>query len=298
MTVQMYVGVTAYKWYKQLQALQADEANWWQPTDLRNFNSIEPGQPFLFKLHAPRNYIVGGGIFRRQMLMPASLMWDAFGVGNGYHNLAELMAVLYRLRKTDRYTDPNPQVSCLLIHAPFFFPEADWIPIPADWAPTTGQGKTYDSATPFGAEILTALQARGVLQTKQLKEHEKVQQTLGSGSFVAQITRNYHYRCAIMNAGSLPALRAVHIMPPANGGAHISENGLLLRRDIAVLFEQGYLTISDEYVVKISQYLQAAAGGQEYRALHGQRLINLPALIMNLPSRELLRWHNEYVFIG
>ena len=40
-------------------------------------------EPFLFKLHAPENYIVGGGFFATSSLLPASLAWQAFGVKNG-----------------------------------------------------------------------------------------------------------------------------------------------------------------------------------------------------------------------
>ena len=44
---------------------------------------FNPGEFFLFKLHAPRNVIVGGGIFAYANALPWSLAWEAFGEANG-----------------------------------------------------------------------------------------------------------------------------------------------------------------------------------------------------------------------
>jgi len=40
-----------------------DEVNFWQPGGRSRFRRLNPGEPFLFKLHAPYNFIVGGGFF-------------------------------------------------------------------------------------------------------------------------------------------------------------------------------------------------------------------------------------------
>lgn len=53
--MKLYVGIADEDWF--------DEVNFWQPAGGRDFRVLEPGEPFLFKLHAPRNYIVGGGFF-------------------------------------------------------------------------------------------------------------------------------------------------------------------------------------------------------------------------------------------
>jgi putative restriction endonuclease len=53
------------------------------PSGSRQFKLLEPGEPFLFKLHSPRNFIVGGGFFVRHTALPCSLAWSAFGVKNG-----------------------------------------------------------------------------------------------------------------------------------------------------------------------------------------------------------------------
>lgn len=89
--MRMYVAMTDYHWFQFLKSRQPEEVNFWQPRDQRNFNAIKPGELFLFKLRAPRHYIVGGGVFLRQVFLPLSLMWDAFGPDNGRASLAELL---------------------------------------------------------------------------------------------------------------------------------------------------------------------------------------------------------------
>ena len=63
MSINLVVAVTDGDWFEMLRR-QPDrrEVNFWAPSD-KNFNALEPGELFLFKLHAPRNVIVGGGIY-------------------------------------------------------------------------------------------------------------------------------------------------------------------------------------------------------------------------------------------
>ena len=56
--MRFWVGITDGDWFETLRRLHPDEVNFWQPSD-RPPRTMEPGRPFLFKLHSPRNYIVG-----------------------------------------------------------------------------------------------------------------------------------------------------------------------------------------------------------------------------------------------
>ena len=78
----MYVGVTDWNWFQQLSTQKPDEVNFWSPSG-RPFKALQEGELFLFKLHAPRNYIVGGGYFVRFSALPPFLAWQAFGEKNG-----------------------------------------------------------------------------------------------------------------------------------------------------------------------------------------------------------------------
>ena len=56
------VAITDNDWYHFLAARRPDEVNFWRPGG-QSFGAIPRGAPFLFKLHAPYHYIVGGGYF-------------------------------------------------------------------------------------------------------------------------------------------------------------------------------------------------------------------------------------------
>jgi putative restriction endonuclease len=89
--VNLYVGITDYEWFQFLSALPGiEEVNFWQPGGRTNFKALEPGELFLFKLHSPRNFIVGGGVFARANILPVSLAWDAFGTKNGAPTMEEM----------------------------------------------------------------------------------------------------------------------------------------------------------------------------------------------------------------
>jgi putative restriction endonuclease len=96
--MKFWVGITDKDWFDYLSAGSPDEVNFWQPSARPVAQFLEPGSLFLFKLHAPRNYIVGGGIFVRFSVLPAKLAWLAFGTKNGVESYSDLRARVERYR--------------------------------------------------------------------------------------------------------------------------------------------------------------------------------------------------------
>ncbi len=99
----------------------------------------------LFKLHSPRNFIVGGGFFTRFVHLPISLSWEAFGEGNGVRSLSEMRERIVKYRRVPIAPMENPKIGCILLAEPFFFGEGEWIPVPSDFSLNIVQGKGYDS---------------------------------------------------------------------------------------------------------------------------------------------------------
>lgn len=87
--MKMYVGLTDFAWFEYLKERQCKEVNFWKPSEQR-FTALAPNDLFLFKLHHPQNFIVGGGFFVKYSLLPTNPAWDAFGVENGRNSLSEL----------------------------------------------------------------------------------------------------------------------------------------------------------------------------------------------------------------
>jgi putative restriction endonuclease len=307
--MKIWVGVTDEQWFNQLSLLKPDEVNFWQPSGGRKFAALAPGEPFLFKLHSPKNFIVGGGHFVRHSPLPASLAWDAFGEKNGVASYRELLSRVRRYRKEDDSVDPV--IGCNVLAEPFFFARDQWIPVPTSWAPNIVQGKTYDSMTSEGAALWREVQQSvayhaGVAESSVEPEETDANRfgseyltrsRLGQGAFRVLVIDAYQRRCAVTGEKTLPVLEAAHIRPYANQGPHQVSNGILLRSDLHKLFDVGYVTVTPELTLEVSPRLREEwHNGREYYAHHGQPLSFMPTEASNRPRAEYLRWHNEEVY--
>ena len=133
--MRLFVGVTDGDWFRHLAAIPAiDEVNFWQPSGSSQFRALAPGEVFLFKLHSPRNFIVGGGVFAHMSLLPVSLAWEAFGGENGVGSLDEMRRRIERYRRSRSDEHDDYRIGCMLLEQPFFLPREAWIPAPADWS--------------------------------------------------------------------------------------------------------------------------------------------------------------------
>lgn len=72
MAGRFWVGVTDADWFNLLRAIpDVDEVNFWQPSPVAP-KALQPGAPFLFKLHRD-DRVVGGGFFADWTHYPASI---------------------------------------------------------------------------------------------------------------------------------------------------------------------------------------------------------------------------------
>ena len=160
MTVSLVVAVTDDDWFEMLRRQpELPEVNFWAPS-ASSFRALEPGELFLFKLHAPRNVIVGGGVFAYANALPCSLAWAAFGVSNGAVSLQEMRARIVRYRRTSSDDRSDFTIGCRILTQPFFFDEADWIPVPSSWSKNIVTFKTYSTGEADGAALWAAVQER------------------------------------------------------------------------------------------------------------------------------------------
>jgi putative restriction endonuclease len=301
MGVNLVVAITDDSWFEMLrQQPGLAEVNFWAPS-AKNFRALVPGELFLFKLHAPRNVIVGGGIFAYASRLPCSLAWEAFREANGAQSAHELRASIARYRKADPNDRSDFEIGCRILTQPFFFQEHDWIPVPASWSPSIMTLKTYNTGETEGLALWEAVQER--LAHSQFQgmsdpgprygEPHLIRPRLGQGAFRILVTDNYQRRCSVTLERTLPALEAAHIRPYADGGTHDPGNGLLLRRDIHSLFDAGYVTVTPDLKFEVSPRIKEEfENGKHYYALHGAP-INVPKIAGQRPDRVALSWHNE-----
>jgi len=306
-----FVGVTDNDWFAFLyQQPGIDEVNFWQPGGTGQFRALAPGEPFLFKLHAPHHYIVGGGFFAHSTILPVSLAWQAFGVKNGAGSLLQMKRLIERRRSRSSFFE-DYKIGCILLEQPFFFDRQDWIPIPPDFSLNIVQGKKYDLEQSHGLRLwqevllrLTSMRypfrdVQGVAEPgARYGEPLVVLPRLGQGSFRVIVTDAYERRCAITEEKTLPTLEAAHIKPFSQEGPHSVDNGILLRSDFHRLFDSGYATVTTDHHFEVSHRIHDEFdNGEHYYTFNGKSL-HVPSNKLFQPSPEFLTWHNENIFRG
>lgn len=307
-----YIAVTDFEWFTLLSQQQGiEEVNFWQPGGNRVFSAIEKTGLFLFKLHSPRDYIVGGGFFTHSTILPVSLAWDAFGIKNGVQTLEQMRSRIEKYKRQQPLPHEDYPIGCILLSQPFFWEKEQWIPIPKDWKSNIVQGKRYDLTVEPGLSLFAQVQERLSMTNNVDKKvtiigdpKEKygapvsVLPRLGQGGFRIVVTDAYERKCAVTGEKVLPVLVASHIKPYASGGTHDPRNGILLRSDMHTLFDRGYVTITDDYHFEVSNKIKEDFNnGREYYAHHG-KVINIPRQLNQAPSKEYLNWHAENVYLG
>ncbi len=307
-----FVGVTDNDWFAFLsQQTGIDEVNFWQPGGRSQFKSLQPGEPFLFKLHKPyQRYIAGVGFFAHHTTLPISLAWQTFGEKNGAPSYLKMRRLIEEYRHVEsRFEDYK--IGCIILTQPFFFPREQWIPIPPDFSLNIVQGKTYDLEQGHGLRLwqevllrFTSMrypsgEVQGVAEPEaRYGDPVLILPRLRQGSFRVIVTDAYERRCTITEEKTLPTLEAAHIKPFRENGPHRVENGILLRSDFHRLFDAGYATVTTDHHFEVSRRIREEFdNGEYYQTFHGNK-IHAPLNPQFRPSPEFLTWHNENIFRG
>lgn len=304
-----WVAPTDHDWFDFLASRPPfEEVNFWTPSTHFSFRG-EPGAPFFFKLKSPRNVIAGFGYFSRYDPLPEFLAWECFGEANGARSFEEMKARVDGIRARNQMEGATglQQIGCIVLANPVFFPKENWIPQPTNWPPrnlrpmrynlSEGEGKRiWDECLPLSV-LLSPGQPPPVVAEDRYGEPVLVCPRLGQGGFRLAVTAAYGRACAMTTEHSLPALEAAHIKPFALDGPHQVKNGILLRSDIHRLFDAGYITVTPDYRVQVSDDLKEHfSNGRTYYPFANQPLSVVPDRAEDRPDRELLRWHNEVRF--
>lgn len=113
-----------------------------------------------------------------------------------------------------------------------------------------------------------------------------------------RIAEIYNFKCAVSDTKVLSALESAHIVPFARGGDHSPTNGMLLRKDIHAVFDEGFATIDSEGKFVVSNRVRTVFNnGHEYLRLAGKP-ISIPIIAELRPSPATLEWHRQNIFLG
>lgn len=314
-----FIALTDKAWFDFLSsratAGRVDEVNFWSPKSVQPLKRMTPGEPVFFRLKKPYYQIAGYGFFAHFSLLELRTAWELFGWKNGDHDEASFRQRLGRYRGTD-LSDPRATgspLACTVLRDARFWPESAWIPWQQGmgWAPNIVQGKSETDAARAALLLERVTHDAAFKQTHLEWSHSfhlaevdarkftptEVARREGQGAFRARLLDAYGRRCAITGERTEPVLDAAHIQPYLGPQSNHPQNGLLLTKEFHTLFDQGFVTVSPDYKVLVSDDLRARwSNGKRYYEYAGQVLRSIPGQDALRPSQEALDWHRENRF--
>jgi hypothetical protein len=154
--------------------------------------------------------------------------------------------------------------------------------------------RAFQLARTLPDELLHVFEAATAALPKATEAERLVVQRVGQNVFRKGLLDYWESRCAITGLGVVELLRASHIKPWADCTSDAERldvfNGLLLAPHLDAAFDRGFITITDDGSVVVSDTL-----GEEDRHL---LVLDRPLRIRNLADghRAYLPWHRERVF--
>jgi putative restriction endonuclease len=309
---QLFVANTDSAWFDYLSTRATngivDEVNFWQPKSQKPMISLLPGAPVLFRLKAPHRAIAGFGFFAHFGVIDLDAAWATFGWKNGDPDRMRFFQRIGGYRRLD-LLDPKtarlPLGSTVLREA-HFWPRERWIPWGTDegWHDNIVQGATVRDpaiADRLREAMYTEMrEAPGdfsdhfelvAVDDREVRMRE-VAIREGQGSFRLRLLSAYEGQCAITGEHTIPVLDAAHIQPYLGAKSNHLQNGLVLTKEFHALFDAGYVGITPDYEVRVSDRLREEfRNGHRYYPFDGKSLVRTPTDSGCKPSRDALAWH-------
>ncbi len=255
---------------------------------------LREGDRLYFMLKAPVRRVGGYGAFVRYVDMTAADAWATYGLGNGVDSQEELVRKIetFAEKRSKGFTSTgNPLIGCIeladvvtLDDDRFIDPAACGHSFPNEVVKLKyfHEHDNIAARLGIGAEMPPFAIVAGAASRKPTQRKDRK----GQSAFRQQILRNYGYRCCILGEALVELLEAAHIQPYIDERSNHPQNGLCLRVDLHRLFDEGLISITEGYTVKVSNRLVATS----YEGLEG-KLISLPADLSSQPSADALAFH-------
>lgn len=320
MTAAPYTAVTDPDWFAYLSSRtperRVDEVNFWSPKAQVPMRRFQLGEPVFFKLRSPHNAIAGYGFFAHWSLLSLTTAWDAFGDKNGFVDrlqFLEAMAAMRDVEVTSSALHATP-LCCTILRDAVFWPRDRWLEWGANvgWGSGPTRGRTEHD--PQRASRLLAEIQHDHLDDRAAEEFlpefvvtdadereviaAQAKPRVGQGAFRTRLLDAYGRRCAITGEKTEPVLQAAHIQSYLGPHSNHVQNGILLSQEFHTLYDQGFIAITPDLKVRVSEQIRERwSNGKRYYAHHGQP-IRLPESAALQPSTAALEWHLKRRFVA
>lgn len=292
------IANTDYEWFNLLKNNEyTEDVNFWTPTPWK-IKGLNKGDIFYLFLKSPHRKIGGYGIFEYYTELTVKESWKKFGIGNGVSNYFELLERThkYALKNSKNFKPiKNPTIGCIVLSGVVYFDEQDYfLPETRNWSfPKQIVKLKYlddNNHEPIEREHENVTQEFNLVKnTSGNRKTCNIKYRQGQVQFRKNLLETYKC-CAITKEDCSLVLEAAHIQEYINKSSNHMQNGLLLRADVHKLFDNGLITITPDYKIKVSEELP-----QTYKKYNGEK-IHLPDNLDNYPSKDALEWHNKALF--
>jgi putative restriction endonuclease len=276
---------------------------------------LRPGEPVFFRLKSPIESVAGYGFFAHFTVLDLIEAWNTFGAKNGDPDLLLFLSRIGRYRRLDLHdpTVPRTKLGCTILRDAVFWPRERWLAWgeAQGWARNIVRGKTeHDAAR--ATRLIGEIQLDSLREPEEFVEHfelvdaderaivlARTRPRAGQGSFRTRLLDAYGRRCAITGEKTEPVLQAAHVQPYLGPRSNHMQNGLVLTQEFHTLFDQGYVTVTPDYRVRVSPALRERwSNGKRYYEYDGRSLLHLPDAHAERPSSKALEWHGRRIFQG
>lgn len=277
--------------------------------------TMAAGELMFFRLKKPDYAIAGYGFFAHFEVLDLDLAWQTFGEKNGDPTRERFFERIGGYRGIDllHSTSRRTPIGCTVLRDAVFWPSERWIPWSnhRNWHPNIVQGRTERDPTSISILIAAVRQdlaqppAELVTESFQLIGADERSWALhdrsireGQGTFRLRLLRAYG-RCAITGEHTSIVLDGAHIQPYLGPRSNHVQNGVLLTKEFHALFDAGYVTITPDLKVRVSDRLRLDwQNGHRYYPYDGKPLVAVPSNKSLAPSREALAWHGQHKFLA
>ncbi|MBU1220949.1 HNH endonuclease [Myxococcota bacterium] len=254
----------------------------------RHIRKLPQGEKVYFLIKAPVRKIAGHGFYKSFEDLTLEQAWKKWGRANGYPDKLTF--------SIEMGIDEACFETALLGNIQFdrcsFYPEETWFtPENADLEipPELGLIKY------FNRDVILVDGPRRThsqkLMFSAVDPRKRTPQKTGRDNFTNSVFRAYNGKCAVTGETHPGILKAVYIQPRVNEDSDHVQNGILLRRDFAALFEDGLISIDPQGKLLVSPFLKSTM----YEPW-ADSWLSLPRDNLESPSPSALDFHWKYVF--
>lgn len=284
------IANTDVDWFQFLkEKCFTDMVNFWTPTPW-NITGLQEGDLIYFMLKSPIRKLGGYGRFVKYENMTRDDAWNEFGFRNGCRTKRDFIDRMTGYRESNRVRDLNGDIiGCIVLSYCVFWDEKDYKNVEdygLEFSKNIVKLKYYKD----GNRLLNEVEPVGTRPSYQIVNETVVQKRASSRSvrygqskFKSLITDTYNGHCCISGESCPELLEAAHIQPYIDERSNHPQNGLLLRVDLHTLFDNGLLSIDDDYRVRISGQVES-----EYYCGFDKVKIQLPLDPNKYPSKDAL----------